>query len=929
MNPEDFNDFDEQTDEEISGNTMPNAEDGSDEHHSGTRHVTELAGKYKDWFLDYASYVILERAVPHIDDGLKPVQRRILHAMRQIEDGRYNKVANIIGQTMQYHPHGDVSIGDALVQLGQKNLLIDSQGNWGNIFTGDGAAASRYIEARLSKFALEVVFNPRTTTWKLSYDGRNKEPVTLPVKFPLLLAQGVEGIAVGLASKILPHNFLELIDASIACLQGKSFELYPDFPTGGLIDVSRYNDGLRGGQVKIRARIGKLDKKALVITELPFGQTTSSLIESILKANEKGKIKIRKIDDNTAGQVEIVIHLVPGIDPDVTIDALYAFTDCEIPASPNVCVIRNEKPCFIGVSEMLRIATDNTVKLLTAELQIRLDELEGFWHYASLEKIFIENELYEPIKNCKTEESILETIDLGLTPFKRLLRREVVREDLIRLSNIPIRRISRFSAFKADEYIRNIEAEMEQMKNYLANIIPYAINYFRQIKKKYGAGRERKTEIRNFDTIMASEVAVANEKLYINRLEGFIGTGLKKDEYISDCSDIDDIMIIRKDGKYMITKVSDKQFVGKDIEYAGVFKKNDERTIYNVIYRDGLAGTTYYKRCAITGLTRGKEYTLTRGESGSRLLYLSVNPNGEAETVKVTLKPRPRVKNLVFDASFSGLEIKGRSSIGNILTRYPVHKIDLKEKGSSTLGGKKIWWDETVQRLNHDAKGVYLGDFLPKDKILVMTRMGEMMLSGHELTTHFEEDLLIIEKFEPGRIFTVVYYDGEQKLHYIKRFRAETMDKPVRFMEEHPKSRIVLLSENDFPRFELKFGGKHKKREPEVMEAADFIAEKSFKAKGKRLTTFEISSVTELKPIRHKEDVPAELTGSASGDLTSEPDNYGRIQTEPEIPEPEVKKPEAPEPLVPKPSAPGKSKSGPDKPILPEGGSDGGQMSLF
>jgi len=889
MDPEDYKNFDEQAEQENSGSLQPDGEETLDEHHIGTGHVTELAGKYKDWFLDYASYVILERAVPHIDDGLKPVQRRILHAMRQIEDGRYNKVANIIGQTMQYHPHGDASIGDALVQMGQKNLLIDTQGNWGNIFTGDGAAASRYIEARLSKFALEVVFNPKTTVWKLSYDGRNREPVTQPVKFPLLLMQGVEGIAVGLASKILPHNFVELTDASIACLQGKTFELYPDFPTGGLIDVSKYNDGLRGGQVKIRARISKLDKKTLVISELPFGQTTTSLIESILKANEKGKIKIRKIDDNTAGQVEIVILLMPGIDPDVTIDALYAFTDCEIPTSPNVCVIRNDKPCFIGVSEMLRIATGNTVRLLTAELQIRHDELDEQWHYASLERIFIEHELYEPIKDCKTEESILETIDQGLVPYKSQLRREVTREDLVRLSNIPIKRISRFSAFKADEYIRQTETEMDQVRNNLANIIPYTIGYYRQIKKKYSSGKERKTEIRNFDTIMAAEVAVANEKLYINRAEGFIGTGLRKDEYICDCSDIDDIIIIRKDGKYMIIRVSDKLFVGKDIEYANVFKKNDERTIYNVIYRDGAAGPAYYKRCAITGLTRGKEYTLTRGENGSRLLYLSVNPNGEAETVKVTLKPRPRLKNLIFDANFSNLEIKGRTSIGNILTRYPVHKIELKEKGSSTLGGKKIWWDETVQRLNHDGKGNYLGDFSSSDKILILTRSGEMRLSGHELTAHFEEDLLIIEKYDPERIFTLVYFDGEHKYYYIKRFHPEATEKPARFMDEHPKSRIVLLSENDFPRIELKFGGKHKKKDPQVIEAAEFIAEKGFRAKGKRLTTYETASVTELKPLRFKEDIP----------------------------------------VIPEPSVPPENETPPDIPGIPETGDSGGQMSLF
>jgi topoisomerase-4 subunit A len=877
MGVEEFEFHEENGAEEQTGND-PGMEAGSDDPLIGTGHVTELTGKYKDWFLDYASYVILERAVPHTDDGLKPVQRRILHAMRQIEDGRYNKVANIIGQTMQYHPHGDASIGDALVQLGQKKLLIDTQGNWGNIFTGDGAAASRYIEARLSKFAQEVVFNPRTTAWKLSYDGRNKEPVTLPVKFPLLLAQGVEGIAVGLASKILPHNFNELIDASIAHLLGKGYELYPDFPTGGLVDVSRYNDGLRGGVVKIRAKISKLDKKSLVISELPYGQTTTSLIDSVLKANEKGKIRIRKIDDNTAGTVEIVIHLLPGADPDVTIDALYAFTDCEVPTSPNACVIRDEKPCFIGVSEILRESVDNTVQLLTLELQIRLDELAEIWHYASLERIFIENELYEPIKLCKTEESILETIETGLVPFRKILRRDVTREDLVRLSNIPIKRISKFSIYKAEEFIRQTEAEMEEVKNHLANIIPYSISYYRQIKKKFGAGRERRTEIRGFDTITAAEVALANAKLYVNRAEGFIGTGLKKDEYVCDCSDIDDIIVIRKDGKFLIAKVSEKQFVGKDIEFAGVFKKNDERTIYNVIYRDGENGTTYIKRCAITGLMRGKEYTLTKGESGSRILYLSVNPNGEAETVKVTLKPRPRVKKLVFDAEFSETDIKGRSSIGNIITRFPVHKIELKEKGVSTLGGKKIWWDETVQRLNMDGKGSYLGEFSGNDRILVLTRNGDMRLSGYELTTHFEEDWLVIRKYKPGLVFTVVYYDGEQKLHYIKRFEAEAMEKPSRYFDEHPKSKFILFSANDFPRLELKFGGKHKKKDPVILEAADFIAVKGYKAKGKRLSNYEVAVVNELEPIRFKAELPVPPVEEL-------PDEPVPVDIEPKIPE--------------------------------------------
>jgi topoisomerase-4 subunit A len=849
-------------------------EDIFDEHHIETGHVTELTGKYKDWFLDYASYVILERAVPHIDDGLKPVQRRILHAMRQIEDGRYNKVANIIGQTMQYHPHGDASIGEALVQLGQKELLIDTQGNWGNIFTGDGAAASRYIEARLSKFALEVVFNPKTTRWKLSYDGRNQEPLTLPVKFPLLLAQGVEGIAVGLASKILPHNFNELIDSAIAYLQGKSFELFPDFPTGGLVDVSRYNNGLRGGLIRIRAKISRIDKKELIITELPFGQTTTTLIESILKANEKGKIKIRKIDDNTADKVEIVIHLIPGTDPDITMDALYAFTDCEVPVSPNACVIQDEKPCFIGVSEMLKIAADNTVKMLAMELHIRLEELNEIWHVSSLERIFIENELYEPIKACKTEDAILETIDRELGPYKNLLQRPVTKDDLVKLSNIPIKRISKYSAFRADEHILQTEAEIEEVKNHLAHIIPYTINYYRHIKKKFGAGRERKTEIRNFDTIMAAEVAVANQKLYVNRTEGFVGTGLKKDEYVCDCSDIDDIIVVRKDGQYLVTRVSEKQFVGKDILFSGVFKKNDDRTIYNLIYRDGQAGNIYIKRCAISGVMRDKAYNLTRGEPGSRILYLSVNANGEAETVKVTLKPRPRLKNLIFDVDFSEIDIKGRASVGNIVTRYPVHKIGLKVKGSSTLGGIKIWWDDAVKRLNDDGKGNYLGEFLKSDRLLLITRSGTMQLSGFELSSHFEEDMIVLHKFDPKKIFTVVYYDGSQKYHYIKRFTPDANEKPGRFFDEHPKSKLVLITDHSFPRIEIKFGGKHKKREPVVIDAADFIAVKSYKAKGKRLSNYNVAGISELEPLRLMEetpDEPATVKPAEDNDMVEKP----------------------------------------------------------
>ncbi len=667
--------------------------------------VTALSGMYKDWFLDYASYVILERAVPHLNDGLKPVQRRILHSMKRMDDGRFNKVANIIGHTMQFHPHGDASIGDALVQLGQKDLLVDAQGNWGNILTGDGAAAPRYIEARLSKFGLEVVFNHKTTEWKLSYDGRNKEPVTLPVKFPLLLAQGGEGIAVGLASKILPHNFNELIDASVDYLQGKDFVLYPDFPTGGFVDVSKYNDGKRGGAVKVRAKIEKVDKKELVITEIPFGKTTGTLIESIIKASEKGKIKIKKIDDNTASNVEIVIHLMPGVSPDMTIDALYAFTDCEYSISPNTCVIVDDKPSFMGVSTILKHSADKTVELLKLELEIRKAELQEEWHMSSLEKIFIEERIYRDIEEVETWEGVITTIDKGLAPFKKRLLRTVTREDIIQLTEIKIKRISKFDVKKADEHIKGLEVELEEINNHLKNIIPYAINYFRQIKKKYGKGRERKTEIRNFDTIEAAKVVANNAKLYVNYKEGFIGTGLKKDEFICDCSDIDDVIAIRKDGVYLVTKVAEKVFVGNDILYAGIFLKNDERTIYNIVYQDGKDGPLLAKRCSISGLARDKEYNLTRGTQGSKIVYMSVNPNGEAEVINVHHKPKARLKKLSFEFDFGQLGIKGKSSMGNILTRNAVHKVALKEKGLSTLGGRKIWFDDAVFMLNGDCRG--------------------------------------------------------------------------------------------------------------------------------------------------------------------------------------------------------------------------------
>ena len=815
--------------------------------------VTALSGMYQDWFLDYASYVILERAVPHLDDGLKPVQRRILHSMKRMDDGRYNKVANIIGHTMQFHPHGDASIGDALVQLGQKELLIDAQGNWGNLLTGDGAAAPRYIEARLSKFALEVAFNHKTTEWKLSYDGRNKEPVTLPVKFPLLLALGVEGIAVGLASKILPHNFNELIDASIDYLQGKDFVIYPDFPTGGMVDISKYNDGQRGGVIKVRAKIEKVDKKALIITEIPFGKTTTSLIDSIIKANEKGKIKIRKIDDNTSANVEIMVHLVPGVSPDKTIDALYALTDCEYSISPNTCVITDDKPSFMGVSTILKHSTDRTVALLKTELEIRMSELQEEWHMSSLEKIFIEERIYHDIEESETWEAVIEAIDKGLTPFKKLLLREVTRDDIIQLTEIKIKRISKFDVKKADEHIKGIETELEEVKNHLRNIIPFTINYFKQIKKKYGKGKDRKTEIRSFDTIEATKVVANNAKLYINYKEGFIGTGLKKDEFICDCSDIDDVIVIRKDGVYLITKVAEKVFVGNDILYAQVFLKNDERTIYNIVYQDGKDGPLLVKRCAISGLTRDKEYNLTRGTPGSKVVYFSANPNGEAEVIRVYHKPKARLKKLVFEFDFGQMNIKGKSSMGNILTKNAVQKISLKEKGLSTLGGRKIWFDDAVLRLNVDGRGLFLGEFSADDKILVITKNGFFRIAGFDLSNHYEENILIIEKFRTGKVYSVIYWDAEQKFYYLKRFTIEESEKPQCFINEDPESKLISITEVEYPRFEIQFGGKHKGRENEIIEVAEFIGVKSFKAKGKRMTSYMVDNIQEIEPVVKKE----------------------------------------------------------------------------
>ncbi|MFH1160866.1 MAG: DNA gyrase/topoisomerase IV subunit A [bacterium] len=807
------------------------------------REAVHLDAMYQSWFLDYASYVILERAVPEIQDGLKPVQRRLLHAMKELDDGRFNKVANIIGHTMKYHPHGDASIGDALVQIGQKDLLIDTQGNWGNIHTGDSAAAPRYIEARLSKFALEVAFNPKTTTWKASYDGRNKEPVSLPVKFPLLLASSIEGIAVGLASKILPHNFNELIDASIRILQGKEFELFPDFPTGGLADVSRYNDGVRGGKVRLRAKISQLDKKTLVITQIPFGTTTESVIDSILSANDKGKIKIRKIDDNTAKDVEILIHLAPGVSPDTTMDALFAFTQCEVPISANSCVIEEGKPRFLGVTEILKISTAHTAELLRKELEIRLEELNSQLHYASVEKIFIEQEVYELIKKCKTDEEIDKAIRKGMKPFEYLFIRPVSPEDIQRLRKIPIERISKFNSNKTDEVINGIRMEMKEVQNHLEHLIDFAIDYFRQIRKKYGKNRERQTELRNFDTIEAVKVAAATQKLYVNRAEGFAGTSLRKDDYICDCSDIDDIIVFREDGTFMVTKVVDKVFVGENLIHIQVYKKNDTRTVYNVIYRDGKNGKIMVKRFAVPGVTRDKEYHLTKGTPGSRVLYFSANPNGEAEVVKVDLKPKPRLKKISFDYDFAGLAIKGRSSIGNTLTKNPVKKIEIRQEGVSTLGSLNIWYDDTVLRLNTEERGILLGAFSGSDKIITFNRSGTFRLTSFDLSTHFDEDMLRIEKYDPKRIYSVIYQDADAKLYFIKRFQVELSDKKLEFIDRDDN--FVSLSTDPLPRLQVLFDMKQKTKgsEEEMISVAGFIGVKSYKAKGKRLTNYPVKKL--------------------------------------------------------------------------------------
>ncbi|WP_217447491.1 DNA gyrase/topoisomerase IV subunit A [Maribellus comscasis] len=819
--------------------------------------ITYLPGMYRNWFLDYASYVILERAVPYINDGLKPVQRRIMHAMREMDDGRYNKVANIIGQTMQYHPHGDASIADAIVQLGQKDLLIDAQGNWGNILTGDGAAAARYIEARLSKFALEVLFNPKTTEWKLSYDGRKREPLTLPVKFPLLLAQGVDGIAVGLASKLFPHNFNELIDASIAYLRKQDFEIVPDFPTAGMADFSKYNDGLRGGSVKVRAKIEKLDNKTLVITEIPYGKTTTTLIESIIKANDKGKIKIKKIDDNTAQDVEILVHLASGVSSDKTIDALYAFTDCEVSLSPNACIIENDKPLFIGVKEILKRSADSTVDLLKMELEIKKAELEEAWHFSSLEKIFIEERIYKDKKfeDSENMDQAIAHIDKRLDPWKPKLKREVTREDILKLMEIRMARILKFNKDKAEDFLHAIEDEIADVVNNIENIIPYTIKWFSHLKNKYGKGRERKTEIRSFENIVASKVVVKNEKLYIDRKEGFMGTGLKKAEYVCDCSDIDDIIVFRRDGTYFITKVSDKAFIDKNPLHIAVFKKNDKRTIYNVVYKDGKSGYFYMKRFSVTGVTRDKEYDVTKGSKGSRIVYFSANPNGEAEVLKVILKPKPRLKKLQFEVDLGELAIKGRQSMGNLLTKHDVHKINLKEKGVSTLGGRKIWFDEDVLRLNADKRGKYLGEFSGEDKILVLYKKGEYQLYNYDLSNHFDDDILCIEKYDSGKVLSAVYFDAEMQYYYVKRFEIEEAEgKLYRFVGDNSDNKLVSITWVRYPRLELEFGGKNSERENEIIEVAEFIGVKSWKAKGKRLSNYHVDNIKELEPIIKDED---------------------------------------------------------------------------
>lgn len=869
---ENSNELDESLNEEMIVNASSSYDVTASE---GGDVVHHIPGMYRNWFLDYASYVILERAVPHLDDGLKPVQRRILHSMKRLDDGRYNKVANIVGHTMSFHPHGDASIGGALVTLGQKDLLIDCQGNWGNILTGDSAAAPRYIEARLSKFALDVVFSPKITEWKASYDGRNKEPITLPVKYPLLLAQGVEGIAVGLSSKILPHNFNEIIDAAIAYLSDEEFELYPDFQTGGLIDVSHYNDGERGGKVRVRAKISKLDNKTLVINDIPYGKTTNILIESILKANEKGKINIRKVEDNTSDHAEIIIHLGDKTSSDKTIDALYAFTDCEVSISPCCCVINGKKPIFTNVSNMLKMSVDRTKDLLRQELEIQRSELQEQLHFCSLEKIFIEERIYKDKKfeESKSVDAALDHIATRLEPFQHLFIRDITREDLQRLLEIKMARILRFNSDKSEEQIAALKEQIEAVNHNLEHLVAYAIAWYKSLKNKYGAKHPRMTEIRNFENIEASKVVEANEKLYVNWEEGFVGTGLKKDEFVCNCSDIDDIIVIHKDGKFQVMKVMDKKYVGKDLLHVYVFRKNDKRTVYNVAYRDGKTGFNYIKRFAITGVSRDKDYDITQGTPGSKILYFSVNFNAEAETIHVVLKPRLRLKVASFDRDFGEIAIKGRQSMGNILTKNDVQKITLKSKGSSTLGGRSVWFDRDVLRLNYNGQGELLGEFQSEDKILVVNTKGEYYLSGFEDTNHFEDNIKILEKFDPEKVWTVALYDANEGYKYLKRFRFEPTNKQQNFIGENPKSQLLLITDTYYPRLNVVFGGADAHRIPLEIDADEFIGVKGMKAKGKRIHTWEIKTIEELEPLRFPEKVEEPETEEEVSDDEASDDN--------------------------------------------------------
>lgn len=848
---------------ELNGEEMGGASSGSEAHSSyhvpvGDKRL-QLSGMYQRWFIDYASYVILERAVPHIEDGLKPVQRRILHSMKELDDGRFNKVANIVGNTMQYHPHGDASIGDALVQLGQKNLLVETQGNWGNILTGDGAAAPRYIEARLSEFALDVVYNPKITDWTVSYDGRKPEPITLPIKFPLLLSQGAEGIAVGLACKILPHNFNEIIDASVSYLKGEDFVLYPDFPTGGYVDVSRYNDGERGGAVRVRTKIEKRDNKTLVVSDLPFGKTTGSLIESILKAQEKGKIKIKSVDDNTSENAEIIVHLIPGTSSDKAIDALYAFSDCEVSISPNCCVIKDKKPHFLGVSDVLRYSVDRTKDLLRQEWEIQRGELMESLFFASLERIFIEERIYKDkgFEQSKDMDAVVAHIDSRLEPYKKDFVRDVTRDDILRLLEIKMERILKFNSEKADNRIASLNERIAAIDDKLAHLVENTIKWYESLKEKYGAMYPRRTMIRNFDTIVASKVAEANEKLYINREEGFIGTSLKKEEFVANCSDMDDVIIFYKNGTYKVVHVADKLYVGKNILYLNIFKRNDLRTIYNVVYQDGKGGIVYMKRFAVTGVTRDKEYDMTQGTPGSKIWWFSANQNGEAEVLKVTLKPKFRLKVLQFEIDFADLAIKGKQSRGNIVTKNEIHRITLKERGASTLGGREVWFDPDVLRLNYDGRGDSLGEFNPSDMVLVVYKNGDFCTTTFDAENHYDEGILRIEKFNEGKVWTAVLFDADQGYYYIKRFHFEASAKRQSFIGGNKDSHLFILSSDRYPRIEVKFGGGDSFREPLVIDAEEFIGDKSFKAKGKRLSNFEIDVVNELEPraVEEEEEV--------------------------------------------------------------------------